>query len=92
MAVTVLVPSPLRGEAAGESRLNVGSAGTLRSVLDEVAARWPRLERRIRDEQGMLRRYVNIYIDGVDCRETGGVDSAVAPTAEVQILPSVAGG
>jgi molybdopterin converting factor small subunit len=61
-------------------------------VLDEVGARWPRLGRRLRDERGELRRHVNVYIDGDDCRATGGLDSAVGPAAEVQILPSVAGG
>ncbi|MGI5215564.1 MoaD/ThiS family protein [Plantactinospora sp. CA-290183] len=90
--VTVLVPGALRVEAAGQSRLTVETAGTLAAVLDEVDARWPRLGRRIRDEQGRLRRYVNVYVDGEDCRQTGGLATAVPPSAEVQVLPSVAGG
>jgi sulfur-carrier protein len=92
MAVTVLVPGALRGEAGGASKLAVDAAGTLCAVLDAVAARWPRLARRIRDEQGALRRYVNVYVDGEDCRACGGLDAPVADGAEVQVLPSVAGG
>jgi len=57
-----------------------------------VAERWPRLERRIRDERGELRRYVNVYIDGDDCRGLAGQSSPVPAGAEIQVLPSVAGG
>jgi molybdopterin converting factor small subunit len=89
---TVLVPGALRAEAGGESRLPITAAGTLRAVLDEVGARWPRLERRIRDESGALRRYVNVYVDGEECRRGAGLDTPVGESAEVQVLPSVAGG
>ncbi|MFF3856735.1 ubiquitin-like small modifier protein 1 [Micromonospora sp. NPDC002575] len=90
--VTVLVPGPLRGEVGGATRLTVAAAGTLRDVLDELAVRWPRLARRLRDERGEVRRHVNVYVDGEDCRHLGGLDAPVPPGAEVQVLPSVAGG
>jgi molybdopterin converting factor small subunit len=90
--ITVLVPGALRAEAGGESRLAVEPTGTLGAVLDEVGVRWPRLERRIRDEQGVLRRYVNVYVDGEDCRALGGLAAPVHDGTEVQVLPSVAGG
>ena len=92
MPVTVLVPGALRGEVGGESKLSVDASGTLGAVLDEVEQRWPRLARRIRDEQGTLRRYVNVYVDGEDCRRIGGLDTPVADGAEVYVIPSVAGG
>ncbi|GAA4676149.1 MoaD/ThiS family protein [Phytohabitans rumicis] len=92
MSVTVLVPGVLRGEVGGAAHVDVGAAGTLRAVLDEVGARWPRLERRIRDEQGEVRRYVNVYVDGADCRLAAGQDTVVPDGGEVRILPSVAGG
>jgi molybdopterin converting factor small subunit len=50
------------------------------------------LARRIRDEQGQVRRFVNLYVDGSDVRHCGGLDAAVAPHSEVLVLPSVAGG
>ncbi|MEU5907379.1 ubiquitin-like small modifier protein 1 [Micromonospora sp. NPDC047467] len=90
--VTVLLPGPLRGEAGGASRLDVDACGTLRAVLDELAAAHPRLARRIRDERGELRRYVNVYVDGEDCRHSGGLATPVGAGAQVQVLPSVAGG
>jgi molybdopterin converting factor small subunit len=90
--VTLLVPAALRTDTAGASRLSVAATGTLRAVLDEVTQRWPRLARRIRDERGQLRRYVNVYVDGEDCRLAGGLDAPVGDDAEVRVLPSVAGG
>jgi len=92
MAVTVLVPGVLRGEVDGAARLEVAAAGTLDAVLREITERWPRLGRRLCDEQGRIRRFVNVYVDGEDVRRLAGLDSPVPEDAEVQILPSVAGG
>ena len=89
---TVLVPGVLRAESGGAARLEVDAAGQLRAVLDEVGERWPQLARRIRDESGAVRRFVNIYVDGEDCRRLGGLDTPVAAGSEIQVLPSVAGG
>ena len=79
--ITVLVPGVLRADAGGAARLDVEAAGTLGGVLDEMGARWPRLARRLRDEQGELRRYVNIYVDGEDCRRLAGLATPVADGA-----------
>jgi molybdopterin synthase sulfur carrier subunit len=89
---TVLVPGVLRADAGGAARLEVAARGSLGAVLDEVRERWPRLERRIRDESGTLRRYVNVYVDGEDCRRSGGLETPVPAAAEIQVIPSVAGG
>jgi molybdopterin converting factor small subunit len=88
----VLIPAALRSDSGEASRLTVGAAGSLRAVLDEVCDRWPRLGRRIRDEQGQLRVHVNVFVDGEDCRHTGGLDTIVRIDTEVQVVPSVAGG
>jgi sulfur-carrier protein len=92
VSVTLVLPTVLRGEAGGASQLAVDGSGTLRVVLDEVRDRWPRLERRLRDERGEIRRYINVYVDGEDCRHISGQDTPVAAGAEVRVIPSVAGG
>lgn len=92
MTVTVLVPGVLRAESGGLGRIEIPATATLDGVLDELARTWPRLERRIRDEQGGIRRYVNVYINGEDCRALAGPESPVPDGAEIQVLPSVAGG
>ncbi len=90
--VRVLVPGVLRAECDGEPVLELQSGPRLGALLDEIAARWPRLHRRIRDEQLVIRRYVNVYVDGEDCRTGGGLDTPLRDGSEVQFLPSVAGG
>ena len=50
------------------------------------------LARRIRDETGQVRRFVNVYVDGDDVRFEEGLATKVRDGAEVQVLPSVAGG
>ena len=94
MRITVLLPGPLREKAGGEARLDVEVAepATLGAVLDALARRYPALERRLRDEQAGLRRYVNFYVDGEECRHRGGPATVLREDAEVQIIPSVAGG
>lgn len=92
MSVRVVVPGALRGEVDGASHLTVDASGTVRAVLGEISERWPRLARRIQTERGELRRFVNLYVDGEDCRIMGGEDARVPEGAEIMVLPSVAGG
>ncbi|MDQ6849320.1 MAG: MoaD/ThiS family protein [Actinomycetota bacterium] len=93
----VVLPGALRQYSDGASSIDFpASEGTtladVLDVLDAMEARCPRLSRRVRDEQGQLRRYVNVYLDGTDVRELGGITATVAPDAEILVLPSVAGG
>ncbi len=94
MTVEVVLPGFL-ADLAGGSRsvhVEVGEPGTLAGVLDALADGRPLLDRRIRDETGRLRRFVNVYVDGDDVRWSGGLEAAVRDGAVVQVLPSVAGG
>jgi len=94
MTVTVRIPGVLRAEAGGQSSLELQADGgaTLGALLDQIGTTWPLLERRIRDEQGTLRRYVNLYVDGEECRRLDGLKTALADRAEILVVPSVAGG
>lgn len=94
MGITVRLPSALRQQAGDESTLDIALAdrATLGDLLDTLAQRYPGLERRLRDEQGRLRRYVNFYVDGEECRRLSGTDTPLHGATEVQIIPSVAGG
>ncbi|MGC7099198.1 ubiquitin-like small modifier protein 1 [Amycolatopsis lurida] len=87
----VHLPSMLRPIADDQTVLEVGGA-TITAVLDELRARYPALERRLRDESGALRRYVNFYVDGEECRRLSGADTPLSAGTELMIIPSVAGG
>lgn len=94
MRVTVLLPEVLREKAGGAAQLTVEvtESTTLGTLLDVLAREYPALGWRLRDEQAGLRPYVNFYVDGEDCRYSGGADTLLREAAEVQIIPSVTGG
>ncbi|GAA4523245.1 ubiquitin-like small modifier protein 1 [Amycolatopsis samaneae] len=94
MRAVVLLPGMLRAQAGGRARLvvEIGEGATLGGLLDALAEQYPALERRLRDEQAGLRRYVNFFVDGQECRHSGGAATPLGPEAEIQIIPSVAGG
>lgn len=94
MRITVSLPRMLRVNVDGADRVyvEVVDGADLGAVLDEVKASHPALERRLRDEQRGLRRYVNFYLDGEECRVLRGAETVLTDGAEVQIIPSVAGG
>ena len=93
MTVQVVLPGALAPLAGGARRLDLEPpGGTLGDVLDRLAADHPLLARRIRDETGAVRRFVNVYVDGDDVRFEGGLATTVRDGAVVQVLPSVAGG
>ncbi|WP_017976226.1 MoaD/ThiS family protein [Actinopolyspora halophila] len=92
--VTLRLPGMLRTNVggAGGLRVTLTDGGTLGSLLDELARTHPALERRLRDEAGTLRRHVNFYVDGEECRVLRGVDTVLRDGGEVRVIPSVAGG
>ena len=93
MTVQVLLPGFLADLAGGSRHVDVDPpGGTLGDLLDALATAHPLLGRRIRDETGALRRFVNVYVDGDDARFEGGLAMEVKDGAVVQVLPSVAGG
>jgi molybdopterin synthase sulfur carrier subunit len=91
MAVKVKIPTQLRTAAGGESELQV-EGGTVGEVLDALFERHGELRDRLSDDNGGLRRFVNVYVDGEDIRFSDGLETTVADGNEVQILPAVAGG
>ena len=93
MSVQVVLPGVLADLAGGARQLDLDLPyGTLAQLLDELERAHPVLVRRLRDETGALRRYVNVYIDGIDVRGQSGLASAVGEDAVVRVLPSTAGG
>ena len=92
--IRVLLPSVLQPLAGGQSSLTAPADGTVTVewLLDSVTAEHAALSRRLRDETGTVRRYVNIYVNGSEIRRLQGLATAVAPGQEVLILQSVAGG
>ena len=90
MAVRVKIPTQLRSATEGEATASVEGA-TVGDVLDSLYARFGELRSRIAEDGG-LRRFVNVYVDGEDIRFLDGLETPVSDGDEVTILPAVAGG
>jgi molybdopterin synthase sulfur carrier subunit len=91
MTVVVKIPAQLRSVSGGEAETEVDGA-TVQEVLDGLFARFDELRERISDDDGSLRRFVNVYVAGEDIRFLDGLQTPVADGAELTILPAVAGG
>jgi molybdopterin converting factor small subunit len=91
MAVTVKIPTQLRAAAEGASEAQLDGA-TVQEILDGLFDRFGELRMRISDDDGSLRRFVNVYVGGEDIRFLEGLQTPVADGAELTILPAVAGG
>jgi molybdopterin synthase sulfur carrier subunit len=90
MAVRVKIPTQLREATDGEATAAVDGA-TVGEVLDSLYERFGELRSRIAEDGG-LRRFVNVYVDGEDIRFLDGLNTTVSDGDEVTILPAVAGG
>jgi sulfur-carrier protein len=91
MSVTVKIPTQLRGAAGGAAEAEIEGA-TVEEVLVGLYARHGELRERMSDEDGSLRRFVNVYVAGEDIRFLNGLATPVADGEELTILPAVAGG
>lgn len=69
----------------GEHRLE---AGTVLGLLRELECVYPALSGWVVDERGLIRRHINVFVNG----ERGGERTAVAVDARVEILPAITGG
>jgi molybdopterin converting factor small subunit len=91
--IVLRLPAVLAELAGGARQLEVeGRPATVGELLETISRTHPVLARRLRDDTGAQRRYVNIYVDGADIRHGSGLATQLAADAEVQVLPSIAGG
>jgi molybdopterin synthase sulfur carrier subunit len=88
---TVRIPTPLRNLSGGERTVTVPGAD-LRAVLAGLEAAHPGFADRLLDEDGELRRFVNVFVRDEDVRFQEGLDTPLAEDDTVSIVPAVAGG
>jgi molybdopterin synthase sulfur carrier subunit len=91
MSVSVRIPTILRTYTGGESE--VSAAGdTLAAVLDDLDANYAGIKGRILDDNGALRRFVNVYVGNDDVRFLDDLATATPAGTQVSVIPAVAGG
>jgi molybdopterin synthase sulfur carrier subunit len=91
MSVLVRIPTPLRRMTNGRDKVEMESSN-LSELVEKLDSEYPGFKERLVDENGELRYFVNIYVNGEDVRFLKGLETATSTGDEVSIVPAVAGG
>ncbi len=91
MSVSVRIPTILRTYTNGESEVQA-DGGTVAEVLDSLDASYPGIKGRILDDEGAIRRFVNVYVGNDDVRFLEALATGTPEGAQVSVIPAVAGG
>ncbi|RMF94947.1 MAG: MoaD/ThiS family protein [Candidatus Schekmanbacteria bacterium] len=91
MAVKVRIPTPLRKLTNQESVVEVEGTNVL-EVIDGLESKYQGIKARLCDEEGNVRRFVNIFVNEEDIRFMKGTETEVKDGDEVSIVPAIAGG
>ncbi len=91
MSVKVRIPTPLRKLTDGVAEVEL-DATNVREVVKQLEAAHPGIGDRLLDDDGNLRRFVNVFVRDEDVRFQDGLDTAVGDGDTVSIVPAVAGG
>ena len=91
MAKKVRIPSPLRKLTNNEELVEI-SAATVGAAIAELQSRYPGIKERLVDENGAIRRFVNVYVNEEDVRFLKNQDTPLKDGDEISIIPAIAGG
>lgn len=91
--VKLVLASPIAVATHGEREIDLEFEGTLAGLFEAVAQRYGNgFRQRIFDENGALKRFVNVYVNGEDARYLKGLDTPIPRDATIDLLPAIAGG
>lgn len=91
MAVSVRIPTILRSYTDDQSQVDA-EGDTLAEVIESLESSFPGIKARVVDEDGKVRRFVNIYVSEEDVRFSDGLDTRTPAGTQISIIPAVAGG
>jgi molybdopterin converting factor small subunit len=86
--VRVRIPTPLRSYTGNEANVEADGV-TIADVLDDLDRRYPGIRFRVVDEQGALRKHMNVFVDGERVRD---LSQALAGVDEVVLMQALSGG
>ncbi len=91
MLIHVTLPTAFVRHTEGKKTFD-SAAANLQGLLTEIDATFPALGTQIKDDNGELRRFINIYVNDEDIRFLGGGSYAFQDGDEIMLIPSIAGG
>ncbi|HEX6464303.1 MAG TPA: ubiquitin-like small modifier protein 1 [Vicinamibacterales bacterium] len=93
MSILFVIPGALRQHASERTEIRASfDGGTLSQALVLLWSEAPALRDRVLTERDEVRPHINVFVDGVNARDAGGMDARVGADAEVVLLPAVSGG
>lgn len=87
----IRIPSQLRNEVENQSEVEIAGSN-VGEALSALSEKFPALKPRLFDENGKLRRYVNIYLDDEDIRFLDDLETTIEASSELALVPAIAGG
>ena len=91
MPVSIEIPTAFRRFTDGAAKVDC-SATTVAEALNHLTSRYPDLSRHVRDDQGQIRQFLNVYLNEEDIRFLGGEACSLKEGDRVLLVPSIAGG
>ncbi len=91
MSISVKIPTILRTYTGGSADVAVTGA-TLSEALTDLDRQYPGIAARVLDDEGRLRRFVNVYVNDDDVRFLEDLATSTPDGASNSIIPAVAGG
>jgi molybdopterin synthase sulfur carrier subunit len=91
MAVKVRIPSPLQKLTKNQSEVTA-SGENIKELFADLEKQYPGIRDRLYDENGNLRRFINVYINEEDIRFLKNEESEIKDGDNVSIIPAIAGG
>ena len=91
MAETIRIPTPLRKLTNEQETVSVDS-NAIGSAIEELEGQFPGIKERLVDEEGEVRRFVNVYVNEEDIRFLENQDTPLKDGDDVSIIPAIAGG
>lgn len=91
MPATIRIPTPLR-KLTQDQELVEAAGSTIGEILQSLDQQFPGLGERIFDEQGKVRRFVNVFLNDEDIRFLDNLSTPVQEHDEISIVPAIAGG
>ena len=91
MSVLVRIPTPLRALTNGQGDLQI-EAATIKEMFDQIEKNFVGLKGRLCEDDGTVRRFINVYVNEEDIRFLQGMSTGLKPGDEISIVPALAGG
>ncbi len=90
--VHINLPVPLRKFAKGIAQISIQADTVLDAILQLNKLDPSMSERLLEADQSQPKKYINVYLDGKNIRQTGGLKTALNEQSRLEIMTAFAGG